>query len=267
MRDEGQGSDGERATDSALSATTLSGSLDLVSAIDSPAGVTTLTILDSHDQRIHSGSSARPGYPLPIPQNLYSTRTLGDLLWVRKLPEGRKAIGSRIVFREKKDAFGKTTKYKARIVAQGFSQVPGRDYNPLLTSSTVFRTTTLRALLAIVAREDWELHQIDVVGAYLQGDLDEEIYMRPPEGVQEPGKEGWFWRLLKSIYGLKQAGIQWKKKLESVLIGILGFKKGKSDDCLYILFDSKSGEIIMIVIVYVDDMAAAAKRLSHTSHT
>ena len=91
------------------------------------------------------------------------------------MPKGRRIVGSRWVFKEKRDGKGKLVKHKARIVAQGFSQVPGQDFNA--TYASVAKFTTLRALLALCARENWELHQVDVQSAYLQGDLEEEIYM------------------------------------------------------------------------------------------
>ncbi|PSS05348.1 hypothetical protein PHLCEN_2v3935 [Hermanssonia centrifuga] len=113
--------------------------------------------------------------------------------------------------------------------------------------------------MSFVANQDWELHQVDVVGAYLQGDLDEEIYMKLPEGIKEPGKEGWCWRLKKALYGLKQSGRQWKKKLDEAMAK-LGFEKGQADECLYVLKEDR--HIILMVLVYVDDMAVAGKKLA-----
>ena len=92
----------------------------------------------------------------------------------------------------------------------------------------------LQTLLSIVAHEDLALHQIDIVSAYLQSDLDEEIYMLVPEGIQVEGKEGWYWKLKKAIYGLKQAGQQWKTKLNNAM-ETLGFIRSQADYCLYIL--------------------------------
>jgi len=111
--------------------------------------------------------------------------------------------------KRKQDGNGNIIKLKARIVAKGFNQVPGQDYD--LTFASVTKFMTLHTLLSIVAHENWELHQVDVVGAYLQGILDKEIYMEVPEGIKENGQEGWFWKLLKALYGLRQAGWQWKK--------------------------------------------------------
>jgi transposase InsO family protein len=166
---------------------------------------------------------------------------------VDSVPEGKKAVGSKVVLRRKLDEHGNPVKYKARIVAQGFSQVPGIDYHE--TFSSVAKFTTLRVLLTIAATLNWEIHQIDVVGAYLQGELDEEIYMRIPDGVRHEKR---FWKLKKALYGLKQAGRQWKNKLDEVLTKN-GFTRAQSDDCLYIL--RENGKIILEVLVYVDDMA------------
>lgn len=172
--------------------------------------------------------------------------------WVPDLPPGKKAVGSKIILREKLDSYGKHVKFKARIMAQGFSQIPGLDYNE--TFSSVAKFTTLRIFLTIEAILDFEIHQIDVVATYLQGDLDEEIYMKIPKGTEGFNKDG-YWRLLKAIYGLKQAGHQWKKKLHMVLTTKLNLIQTTSDDCLYILW--KDERIILMVLVYVDNIMAA----------
>jgi len=180
----------------------------------------------------------------------------GTFEWVPKLPEGRKSIGSRIIFRLKRDGNGNITKYKARIVARGFSQIPGQDFTD--TFSSVAKFTTLRTLLSTIAHKRWELHQVDVVAAYLRGDLDEELYLEVPVGVNKPEKKGWYWRLKKPLYGVKQAGWQWKAKLDDIMRP-LGFEKSQADDCLYIL--REKGEIVMLVLMYVDDMAVTGKSI------
>jgi hypothetical protein len=113
-------------------------------------------------------------------------------------------------------------------------------------------------MLAIAARKNMELHQVDVVGAYLQGNLNEEIYMAPPAGLNIPGKKGWCLRLHKPLYSLKQAGRQWKKKLDKTMAH-LRFVKSNTDKCLYILHEK--GQVILLVLVYIDDDTVASKEL------
>jgi len=173
----------------------------------------------------------------------------GTFKWVPKLSEGRKSIGSGIIFRLKWDGNGNITKYKACIVARGFLQIPGQDFTDTFSSVTKF--TTLRTLLSIIAHKGWGLHQVNVVAAYLQGDLDEELYLEVLVGVNKPRKKGWYWRLKKLLYGLKQVGWQWKAKLNDIMWR-LGFKKSQANDCLYIL--REKGEIITLVLVYVDNV-------------
>jgi hypothetical protein len=182
----------------------------------------------------------------------------GTFEWVRHSPPGYKPIGSKLVCHEKLDGEGDVYQRKIRLVARGLSQIPDIDFH--VTHSAVAKYSTLRAMLAIAAREDLELHQVDVVGAYLQGDLDEEIYMTPPAGLNIPGKKGWCLRLHKPLYGLKQAGRQWKKKLDEVMAH-LRFIKSNADECLYILRDK--GQVVLLVLVYVDDAAVASKELKH----
>jgi len=137
------------------------------------------------------------------------------------------------VFKEKLDGYGKHVKFKSRIVAQGFLQVPDLDFTE--TFSSVAKFTTLQIFLALTAFLNPELHQVDVVGAYLQGDLDEEIYMKVPDGLAKKyGSDRKFWKLRKALYGLKQAGQQWKKHLHQVMTK-LGFTRAMADDCLYVL--------------------------------
>lgn len=160
------------------------------------------------------------------------------------------------MLKEKWDGSGRIVELKAGIVAKGFDQVPGQDYK--LTFVSVAKFTTLRTILSIVAHEDWELHQVDVVGTYLKGDLDEGIYMEVLEGGREKGKEGWFWKLVNALYGLKQAGRQWKKELDEIMKE-LGFEKSSADDCPYVLRENRI--IVLLVLAYVDDMAIVGKDL------
>ena len=107
-----------------------------------------------------------------------------------KLPPGRKAIGSRWVFRVKRNADGSIERYKGRLVAKGFSQRPGFDYNE--TFAPTPKWASIRAILALAALEDLELESVDISSAYLNGELKEEVYMKQPEGFEEKLPE-WVW--------------------------------------------------------------------------
>ena len=136
------------------------------------------------------------------------TQMLAHNTWeLVPLPKGRKPVGSKWVFKIKEKADGSIERYKARIVAQGFSQKPHLDYTE--TFAPVAKFASLRSILAISAIEDLELHHMDVSSAFLNGDLDEEIYMSQPEGFVQPGQEHLVCRLRKSLYGLKQSPRQW----------------------------------------------------------
>ena len=119
------------------------------------------------------------------------------------IPKEKKAVGSQIVFKEKLDGHGRRIKFKARIVTKGFSQIPGKDFTE--TFSSVAKFTTLHVFLALSAHLNFEIYQVDIVAAYLQGDLDEEIYIEVPKGIEHLGSGGHYWRLWKPLYGLKQA--------------------------------------------------------------
>src|SRR6266704_2022107 len=101
------------------------------------------------------------------------------------LPQGRSPIGSKWVYLKKRDGKGVVVKFKARLVAQGFSQKPGIDYSNNGTFAPVIRFETLRTGLALAAVNGWDLHQFDVKGAYLHRYIEEEIYMQQPLGFDD----------------------------------------------------------------------------------
>ena len=126
------------------------------------------------------------------------------------LPPGCKSIGCRWIFRKKLKSDGTLDKYKARLVAKGFTQLKDIDYFD--TFAPVARMTSIRLLIALAAIHSLVIHQMAVKTAILNGDLDEEVYMKQPEGFVVPGQEHKVCKLLKSLYGLKQAPKQWNEK-------------------------------------------------------
>jgi hypothetical protein len=142
-----------------------------------------------------------------------------------KLPHGRKAIGSKWVFKVKRNPDGTVERYKARLVAKGFGQRPGVDFDETFAPAT--KWAALRAILALAALENLELESIDISNAYLNGELhDVDVYMQQPDGFAERVST-WVARLLKGLYGLKQGGREWFRRLEEVLVE-LGFARIRS---------------------------------------
>ena len=130
------------------------------------------------------------------------------------LPLGRKLVQCKWIYKTKLEAYGSTTKYKAQLVAKGYSQVHGLDYNE--TFAPVARMDSIRLVLAIVASKKWEAHHMDVKGSFLHGDLEEEIYMRQLEGYTEDSSL--VCRLWKSLYGLKQSPRAWYSNMDAFLL-------------------------------------------------
>jgi hypothetical protein len=147
-------------------------------------------------------------------------------------------------------------KFKARLVANGYSQQKGVDYEEIF--SPVVRHTSIRAVLALVAHYDMALEQMDVNTAFLHGDLEEQIYMEQPEGFSQPGQEHLVCKLKKSLYGLKQSPRQWYKRFDSYMIKI-GYRRCEYDCCVYVR--SLDNGSFIFLLLYVDDMLIAAKSI------
>ncbi|KAK9160022.1 hypothetical protein Syun_006363 [Stephania yunnanensis] len=180
--------------------------------------------------------------------NSMSSNDVWDLV---ELPKGAKTIGCKWIFKTKKDSLGNIERYKARLVAEGFTQKKGIDYKK--TFSPVSKKDSLRIILALVAHFDFELQQMDVKTAFLNGQLEEEVYMKQPEGFSSIGNENLVCKLKKSIYGLKQASRQWYLKFHDV-ISSFGFVENIMDNCIY---QKVSGSKIFFLILYVDDILLA----------
>ncbi|CAI7868977.1 unnamed protein product [Closterium sp. NIES-53] len=163
-----------------------------------------------------------------------------------ELPEGRKAITSKWLFKIKSDADGKIERYKSRLVAKGYQQKEKVDYKELF--APVVKPTTLRTLLAGAAIKGWVVKQMDVTTAFLNGVLEEEIFMAQPEGFDDGS--GRVLKLKKALYGLKQASRQWYLKLRRVLEEI-GFTPSTADHSLIMLGE---GDQRSFMVVYVDDI-------------
>ena len=169
-----------------------------------------------------------------------------------ELPQDRRATGSKWIFKLKANAEGVVERYKARLVAQGFSQKFGEDYDE--TFCPVVRHESIRTLIALSVQNGLKLHQMDITTAFLNGELKEEVYMKQPEGFVVKGQEDLVCRLKRSIYGLKQSGRCWNNTLHEELKK-MGFVQSASDPCIYI---ASEGEMC-IVAIYVDDIIVAAK--------
>lgn len=158
-------------------------------------------------------------------------------------PKGVKTVKGKWVFKRKCDENGEVARYKARFVAKGYSQRHGIDYHN--TFAPVVRYASIRFLIAFAVKSGLKIHQLDVVTAFLQGDLEEVIYMDQPDGYNDGSNR--VCRLNKAIYGLRQASRQWNIKLDEALKEF-GLGRSKNDPCIYFSPDSN-----LIVAVYVDD--------------
>ncbi|KAK1615396.1 hypothetical protein QYE76_020913 [Lolium multiflorum] len=163
-------------------------------------------------------------------------------------PYGCKPVGCKWVFKKKLRADGTIEKYKARLVAKGYTQKEGEDFFD--TYSPVARLTTIRVLLSLAASHGLLVHQMDVKTAFLNEELDEEIYMEQPDGFVLEGQERKVCKLKKSLYGLKQAPKQWHEKFERTLTSV-GFVVNEADKCVYYRHGGGEG---VVLCLYVDDI-------------
>ena len=178
-----------------------------------------------------------------------------------ELPNSCKLIGCKWVFKTKRNAKGNIERFKARLVAKGFTQKEGIDYKD--TFSPVSKKYLLIIIMALIAHFDLELHQMDVKTAFLNGNLDKDIYMEQPEEFAKKGNEHLICKLNKSIYGLKQASRQWYIKFNNTITSF-GFKENIVDQCIYL---KVSRSKFIFLILYVDDILLASNDLGLLSET
>ncbi|KAJ9554969.1 hypothetical protein OSB04_009583 [Centaurea solstitialis] len=187
---------------------------------------------------------------------------LGNGTWeLDNLPKGKIPIGSKWIFKKKYHPDGSISAYKARLVAKGYRQREGIDYFD--TYAPVARISSIRTLIAISALKGLYIHQMDVKTAFLNGYLNEEIYLEQPEGFVVPGQENKVCRLIKSLYGLKQAPKQWHERFDTTVTNF-GFRHNGADRCIY---SKCTSDYTVVICLYVDDMLIISTDLEGISET
>ena len=186
-------------------------------------------------------SPEKESWRVAIESEMKSLIKNGTWKEIDRLPNGRKALPCKWIFKIKLNSTGGIERFKARLVIKGFKQIEGLDYTE--TFAPVAKFSTIRLILAVAASLDLEIEQMDFSTAFLNGDLEEEIYMQGPAGTEVEGK---ILLLIKSLYGLKQAPRCWNHKIDSYLKQ-QGFARCHTDNCLYI----KDG---FYILLYVDDI-------------
>jgi len=200
----------------------------------------------------------RPDWPQwekAIQEKLATLNTAGT--WrLEEAPPGMNVIGSKWVFKAKKDAAGNIACYKARLVTQGFSQIGGVNYNN--TYAPVAKLASSCAIITMANRLGMELHQVNIKGAYLNGVLNEDkvLYMQHPPGYKVPGAGTYILCLVKTLYGLKQSGRHWYQKLCSIFLS-LKFSQCRVDQAVFIKWD-KVKRKLTIVAMHVDNCTMTA---------
>ncbi|SOV05994.1 uncharacterized protein UDID_19246 [Ustilago sp. UG-2017a] len=226
---------------------------DLLPAIDSTVGTANTAILNL-DPTLGEAMNSEDAqlWKEAIRKELEGLEAMGTWEVVHQLP-GVPLVDSKVVLRLKLDADGMPIKHKVRLVARGFTQREGIDYQE--TFSPVAPLGAIRAILALAVQNNWEVHALDITMAYLNSTLKEAIYMKPLEGSGvAPGQ---VYKVVKGLYGLKQSGQEWNQEFDRSLRH-MGFFQVECAPCIY---TKGQGEDMAIVVIYVDDTLVIAPRL------
>jgi hypothetical protein len=213
---------------------------------------------ETHDPETFTEASGHQDWDIAMNEE-YRYLIENDTWDLVPLPQGRKLVRCKWVYRNKYASHGSIERHKARLVAKGFSQVEGIDYNETFTP--VAKMNSIRLVIALATSHKWEVHQIDVKYVFLHADLKEEIYMEQPHGYVH-NDSSLVCHLKKSLYGLKQSPRSWYAKMDSFLIAI-GFSRCHSDPNVY---TNKVGSHLIILVLYVDDLiltGSDSKLLNH----
>lgn len=206
-----------------------------------------LCLLGTEGPVSHVEARKEPSWRRAMEEELDSIR--GNDTWLLvDLPPGQKPIGLKWVYKLKKDPSGAIVKHKARLVAKGYVQREGVDFDELF--APVARMETVRLLVPMAALEGWRLHHMDVKSAFLNGELQEEVFVRQPPGYDEAGNEHKVLKLNKVLYGLRQAPRALYAKLHATLL-TLGFERCPLEHTVYMR--SKGGSRLLVG-VYVDNL-------------
>jgi len=164
------------------------------------------------------------------------------------LSKDKKVIGCKWVYKIKHNADGSVNRYKERLVAKGYAQTYGIDYEK--TYNLVAKMTTVKTIIAMVVTKGWSLHPMDVMNVFLHGDLQEQVYMEQPLGYVDQTHLNLVCKLKKVLYGLKQAPRAWLNKIGRYLV-TSGFQTSNADFLLYV---KKTNRGIVVIVIYVDDL-------------
>ncbi|RVX16039.1 Retrovirus-related Pol polyprotein from transposon RE1 [Vitis vinifera] len=226
----------------------LSSSPSTSEAFDSMSSPTVTPASSTIPEAIHED---QPPSPSPAPRmttrlmrGITKKKTILDL----SAPSEVNLIGCKWVYKLKHKPDGSIERYKARLVAKGYNQTHGLDY--FETFSPVVKAATIRIILTVALSFQWEIRQLDVHNAFLNGELEEQVYMSQPPGYLDTTFPTKVCRLKKALYGLKQAPRAWFQRLSSALIQ-WGFNNSRTHSSMFLHFGEST---TLIVLVYVDDI-------------